>query len=202
MMDKKAKILLAFPIAILLFGSGCFFIYKYGDRLGLNLVSKVAPAKEAKKEEPWQTYYGWPKGFEIQIPPAWSKNFEHDGPRPALKDKFWRDQIGEVEFLASATSTDPAKFKVTIKDSNLALSEVMEKVSIGRIEAPILADGLEMARSIDDQRAGEKPAYREMVVLKNGKRYFFFDFWAGSENIEAGIADWNKILPTFKLYIK
>lgn len=183
-MTPKVKIYLAIAIALLLGGVGyfSFFIAKKWPE------PNKLPEKQVDEFAKWQTYYGWKKGFEIKIPSEWSKNFDHDGFNLKHKDKFWRDQIGEVEFLSSAIATNTAKFEVLIKDSDLVLDEFASKLKMEQA-----ADMLIGELSAKKERSGDQ----ERVLIQNGRRFFYLVFTSTEENFSKDILIWEKIFSTF-----
>lgn len=183
-MTPKVKIYLAVIIAVFLGGVGYFYFYIAKKRPEQNKLSE----KQVDEFAQWQTYYGWKKGFEIKIPPEWSKNFDHDGSNLRHKDKFWRDQIGEVEFLASATATSTAKFNVLIKDSDLLFVEFASKLKMERA-----GDALVGGLAAKKERSEDK----EQVLIHSGKRYFYLFFTSTKDDFSKDILVWEKILPTF-----
>lgn len=183
-MTPKVKIYLALAIALLLGGVGYFSFF----------IAKKWPEQNKLPEKPvdefakWQTYYGWKKGFEIKIPPQWSKNFDHDGSNLKHKDKFWRDQIGEVEFLSSAIATDTAKFGVLIKDSDLVLTEFAPKLKMEQTTDMFVGELSAKKERSEDQ---------ERVLIQDGRKFFYLVFTSTEENFSKDILIWEKILSTF-----
>lgn len=193
-MTKNKKIILAVLIAILLGAGGYFLIFKLKKLIPSDNVGEKAQEDKFAK---WQTYYGWTKGFEIKIPPEWSKNYDHDGPYSKLENKFWRDQVGEAEFISSATATSTSKFRVTVKDSDLSIEEFGIQVNVHQGEK-IVVNNLPAIKLVQDSRSLGENNYKEIILIKKENRYYYLQFSASDKNTDQDIAVWNMILGTFQ----
>lgn len=186
-MVLNKKITLAILALIVLAGAGILFA-RLGNKQGR--IFNPEAGKPADEFALWQTYFGMKKGFDIRIPPSWSKNYDHDGANLGHKDRFWRDQAGEVEFLGSATATSTAKFSVLIKDSDLTLDDFAGTIQMGPAENSVIS-GLQVRKN-----RGEDT---EKVLIQNGRRFFYLTFSAPKEIFSKDIVVWEKILGTFSV---
>ena len=74
-MATKKKIILAVIALLLLSGAGYLFARLEKKQTGIYNPEAGKPVDEFAG---WQTYFGMKKGFDIRIPPTWSKNYDHD----------------------------------------------------------------------------------------------------------------------------
>lgn len=184
-MAKKIKILIAILALLLLSAAG--YLFARLEQKQTKIYNSGAE-KAVDQFALWQTYFGRQKGFDIRIPPEWSKNYDHDGVNLKHKDKFWRDQVGEVEFLSSASATNTAKFSAFIKDSDLALDDFVATIQMAPTENSVIV-GLQVRKN-----RGEDA---EKVLIKSGRRFFYLAFSAPKETFSKDILVWEKILGTF-----
>lgn len=187
MLRPKIKIILLILLAALL-GFGGFLFARNEARQTAKI--KGGPAGVAADQfANWQTYYGWKKGFEIRIPPAWSKDFDHDGADRRYADKFWRDQIGRVKFLGFADKTEP-NLVILIKDSDLVLEDFAKAVGLENAEV-VNVNGLSGMQARKDNIGS--------AVIQNGKRFFYLIFTGRSDKAGEDLSSWEKMLSTFVL---
>ena len=186
MLKNKTKFfLICFAAALLTLAGFLFARYE---------AEQAKKAKEGKetvlavdKFANWQTYYGWKKGFEIRIPPEWSKNFDHDGDDSKYADKFWRGQVGRVGFLGFADKTEPS-LVILAKDSDLSLDEFAT------------ITGFEQAENVNVNGLAARQARKANIgsaIIQDRKRFFYLVFTGRSDKVDGDLAVWEKILSTF-----
>lgn len=186
---------MAILVAITLAGVGYFFIINRPKPQVLP-PENTPPVIEGIDTSDWQTYRDETLGFEIKMPKEWVRRLRDVGPQPNDENEFWRDQVGAVEFIPSYQKGFP-QFLITIKDSDITLENAIGVVALNKEHQDLIVDGLPAKRDILE-RKGEFPDYREMVVVKNSRRYYFFEFNASETDINKDVLIWNEILKTFK----
>lgn len=185
MLSNKMKIIFLVLLVALLSLGGFLFA-----RNEVKQTEKAKGSGAAQVVDPfanWQTYYGWKKGFEIRIPPTWSKNFDRDGIDGGYTDKFWRSQAGRVGFLGSADKTEPS-LVILVRDSDLSLDDFARTI------------GLENAENVNINGLSGRQARKDnagSALIQNGNRFFYLVFKGRSDKANEDLAVWEKILSTF-----
>ena len=194
-MNLKPKIIFGVLIAILLAGIGYFGVFKAKDKPQPPV--NTPPKTEEIDTSDWQTYRNETLGFEIKMPKEWVKSGEDIGSQPNLEDEFWQEQVGGARFNSPFRAPISAQFNVRVKDSDLPIEKFGLRADLGEA-MDILIDALPSRKSIHDARPRGSNDYQERILIKNGNRYYYFEFFAGLTDIPVDIKIWNAIISTFK----